>query len=63
VYFIAAREEGSHQSHAKGKLVERWKNVARKLRSVGAIGYDRIKHSSNLNNTTLTEFSGKYIKI
>ncbi|KAF0723633.1 Uncharacterized protein FWK35_00027468, partial [Aphis craccivora] len=29
VYFIPAKTEGLHQAHAKGKLIERWKNVAR----------------------------------
>ncbi|XP_022176603.1 uncharacterized protein LOC111038004, partial [Myzus persicae] len=43
VYFIAAKSEGNHQTHAKGKLVERWKNVARRLRSIGAIEFDRKK--------------------
>jgi len=43
VYFIAAKSEGTHQTHAKGKLVERWKNVARRLRSIGAIEFDRKK--------------------
>ncbi|CAI6364176.1 unnamed protein product [Macrosiphum euphorbiae] len=42
VYFIAAKTEGNHQTHAKGKLVERWRNVARRLR-VGAIEFDRKK--------------------
>ncbi|XP_016662910.1 uncharacterized protein LOC107884709 [Acyrthosiphon pisum] len=43
VYFIAAKTEGNHQTHAKGKLVERWKNVARRLRSIGAIEFYRKK--------------------
>lgn len=35
IYFIPAKQEG--QSHAKGKLIERWKNVSRRLRKVGAL--------------------------
>lgn len=47
MYFIPAKAEGNHQCHAKGKLIERWKNVARRLRSVGAIELDRKKKLSN----------------
>ncbi|KAF0682598.1 Uncharacterized protein FWK35_00035294, partial [Aphis craccivora] len=49
VYFIPSKTEGSHQTHAKGKLIERWKNVARRLRSVVAISYDRIKPLKYIN--------------
>lgn len=48
VYFIPAKSEGNNQTHAKGKLVERWKNVARRLRSVGAIDLDRKKIVSSI---------------
>ncbi|CAI6376176.1 unnamed protein product [Macrosiphum euphorbiae] len=41
VYFISANQEG--QSHAKGKLIERWKNVSRRLRKVGAIESQKKK--------------------
>ncbi|CAI6377814.1 unnamed protein product [Macrosiphum euphorbiae] len=37
VYFIPAKTEGAHQAHAKGKLIKRWKNVDRRLRSVGVL--------------------------
>ncbi|KAL5246241.1 hypothetical protein ACI65C_013649 [Semiaphis heraclei] len=47
VYFIPSKSEGAHQCHAKGKLIERWKNVARRLRSVGAIELGRQKTTSN----------------
>ncbi|CAI6356037.1 unnamed protein product [Macrosiphum euphorbiae] len=47
VYFIPSKSEGTHQCHAKGKLIERWKNVARRLRSVGAIELGRKKTTSN----------------
>ncbi|XP_050062912.1 uncharacterized protein LOC114119410 [Aphis gossypii] len=50
VYFIPAKAEGPNQTHAKGKLVERWKNVSRRLRSVGAIDLNR-KKSDSLRNT------------
>ncbi|KAF0704843.1 Uncharacterized protein FWK35_00033281, partial [Aphis craccivora] len=49
VCFIPSKTEGSHQTHAKGKLIEKWKNVARRLRSVGAISYDRIKPLKSIN--------------
>ncbi|CAI6355089.1 unnamed protein product [Macrosiphum euphorbiae] len=51
IYFIPARHEGTSQTHSKGKLVERWKNVARKLRSLGAIDYERGK-KENINIPT-----------
>ncbi|KAE9528505.1 hypothetical protein AGLY_012076, partial [Aphis glycines] len=35
VYFIPEKQE--EQSHAIGKLIERWKNVSRRLRKVGAL--------------------------
>ncbi|XP_022166092.1 uncharacterized protein LOC111030737 isoform X2 [Myzus persicae] len=43
VYFIPA---GEGNTHAKGKLIERWKNVSRRLRSIGAIESDKKKPSS-----------------
>ncbi|CAI6361259.1 unnamed protein product [Macrosiphum euphorbiae] len=43
VYFIPSKTEDQHQAHAKGKLIERWKNVARKLRLAGAISCERKK--------------------
>ncbi|XP_050066661.1 uncharacterized protein LOC126555825, partial [Aphis gossypii] len=41
----------------KGKLVERWKNVSRRLRSIGAIESDKIKSSSTIVDFTSQIFS------
>lgn len=61
IYFILAKGAGVHQTHGKGNFVERWENVARKLRSVGAIGYERTKCDNVLNDTTTpNHFSGRY---
>ncbi|XP_060868012.1 uncharacterized protein LOC132943173 [Metopolophium dirhodum] len=48
IYFIPAKTEGAHQSHAKGKLIERWKNVARRLRSVGVLSV--VKNIATFQN-------------
>lgn len=55
--------EGPNQSHAKGKLVERWKNVARRLRCVGAIELDSRKSSLLNNSESSTNFSGTYLNL
>ncbi|XP_050061989.1 uncharacterized protein LOC126551885 isoform X2 [Aphis gossypii] len=52
VYFIPAKTEGLHQAHAKGKLIERWKNVARRLRSVGVLS--TVKKNSKILATEQT---------
>jgi len=59
IYFIPARHEGTSQTHSKGKRVERWKNVARKLRSLGAIDYERgRKENINIPTSSHQYFSG-----
>lgn len=60
IYFIHAKAEGNHQTHAKGKLVERWKNVSRRLRSIGAIKTQKATHknSPNPNEKSTTDFAG-----
>jgi len=58
IYFIPSKTEGRQQAHAKGKLIERWKNVARRLRSVGAIACERKSQLETQTSTFLsTTFS------
>ncbi|XP_016661383.1 uncharacterized protein LOC100571824 isoform X2 [Acyrthosiphon pisum] len=54
VYFIPARSEGPTQTHAKGKLIERWKNVARRLRTVGAISSSSVVKNLQLTATDIS---------
>ncbi|CAI6355072.1 unnamed protein product [Macrosiphum euphorbiae] len=64
VYFIPSKTEGSHQTHAKGNLIERWKNVARRLKFVGAISYDRVKPSKTVNTISqYIHFSDEVLEV
>ncbi|KAF0744257.1 Uncharacterized protein FWK35_00022210, partial [Aphis craccivora] len=54
VYFIPARSEGPTQTHAKGKLIERWKNVARRLRAIGAISSSSAIKNLQLSTTDIS---------
>lgn len=49
-----------HATHAKGKLVERWKNVSRRLRIIGAIESDKKKPSSTTVDLSLQIFPGNF---
>ncbi|CAI6357684.1 unnamed protein product [Macrosiphum euphorbiae] len=53
LYFIPS--SSLNNSHAKGKLVERWKNVSRRLRSIGAIeGGRKTKCANDISPAVIT---------
>ncbi|XP_060856877.1 uncharacterized protein LOC132934573 isoform X3 [Metopolophium dirhodum] len=55
LYFIPS--SSGNNSHAKGKLVERWKNVSRRLRSIGAIEGERKTKCANDISPAVITFS------
>ncbi|CAH1710448.1 unnamed protein product [Aphis gossypii] len=55
LYFIPSCS--ANNSHAKGKLVERWKNVSRRLRSIGAIDCERKSKCANEISPAVITFS------
>lgn len=55
------KQKASYQAHVKGKLIERWNNIAHKLRSVRAISYERKRNIATPAKTSLLlESSGEF---
>ncbi|KAE9524413.1 hypothetical protein AGLY_015134 [Aphis glycines] len=56
-YYTLSKTEGLHQAHAKGKLVEKWKNVSKRLRAVGALEVQTKIVDSSLESHNINVFT------